>query len=90
MTTGQNLGHFFIAIDIEAFMPIKKFEQRISHFLNDVESSKLAPGNTQILIPGEREFRTYQERTVNGIPYDEDCINEINMLCTDLKLAVRI
>ncbi|MFD2671708.1 Ldh family oxidoreductase [Marinicrinis sediminis] len=63
----QNVGHFFIAMDIGRMMPVAQFKQRMDEYIEDLKAEPKAPGVNEILIPGELEFRREQERKQQGI-----------------------
>ena len=53
-------------------MPIEEFRQRMLAFIADLKSNPLAPGSTEILVPGERAHRTYLLSLENGVPLEAD------------------
>jgi uncharacterized oxidoreductase len=67
------LGNAFliIVIDIERFTPIADFEAQVSQLIDFVKASPTALDFDEVLIPGEKSFRTRQERLANGIPLDD-------------------
>lgn len=69
---GQNVGHLFMAIDIERFMPKKEFSARLSYFVGQIRQSQRAAGVETIFLPGEIEALTKREREKNGIPLPMD------------------
>jgi len=63
----QNVGHFFIAIDISRFMPIEQFKRRVDQYIRQIKSEPRAPGVNEILVPGEIERRQTEYRKRHGI-----------------------
>lgn len=63
----QNVGHFFVAIDINRFMPIETFKERMDLYIRGIKAEPKANGVAEILIPGELEHRRVMERKTNGI-----------------------
>lgn len=61
---------WFMAIRIEAFIPIDHFRQNISKLTDHVKSSRPVGKAGKILVPGEPEQRCMRDRTINGIPID--------------------
>jgi LDH2 family malate/lactate/ureidoglycolate dehydrogenase len=61
VTRGQDrapdLGHFFMAINPELFMPRADFLARVDRMVDAAKSSELAPGTREVLLPGEIEMR---------------------------------
>ena len=60
------LGHFFLAIDIEAICPLATFKTNTSKLLTALRSSKKAPGQDRIWTAGEPEHDARVERTAQG------------------------
>ncbi len=60
-------GVFFEAINIEDFVPIDEFKNRIDALIRRIKSSKLRPGFKEILLPGEPELKTEMKRQKEGI-----------------------
>ena len=64
-------GLTLIAIDVSAFQPLSEFSTLVNDLRHYVKSSPPAPGFTEVLVPGERDFHIRDERTRNGVPIDE-------------------
>lgn len=67
----QRRGVFFGAINIAAFTPLREFKDGVDAVIADIKSSRLAPHATEILIPGEPEWREQERRTRDGISLDD-------------------
>ncbi len=63
----QNVGHIFLAIDINRFMPIEFFKARMDQYITEIKAEPKAPGVEEIFIPGEIESIKAKERMENGI-----------------------
>ena len=57
-----------IAADISAFGPVVEFKQRVDATLQVIKGLARAPGVDELLYPGERGGRAFQERSRKGIP----------------------
>lgn len=79
-----HLGHFFIAIDTNAFLGADSFKTIAGNILRELRASKLAPGEKRIYTAGEKEYLCWLERKEKGIPLgtsvQNDFINVRNML----------
>lgn len=64
----QDVGHFFLAIKIEAFMPPETFFERMKESILRLKALQPAAGFEEVCYPGEREARVAIERSVKGIP----------------------
>lgn len=62
------LGHFFIAIDIEAFISLDEFKKTTGQILRDLRNSNKAPGQDHIYTAGEKEYLAGLEREGKGVP----------------------
>jgi LDH2 family malate/lactate/ureidoglycolate dehydrogenase len=66
--TPYRLGHFFMAIDTEAFMGADTFKKTAGDILRALRASTPAPGETRIYTAGEKEYLTWLERRDKGVP----------------------
>ena len=62
------LGHFFIAIDTEAFMGLESFKKTAGNILRELRASRKAPGCDRIFTAGEKEYEVWLERKDKGVP----------------------
>lgn len=62
------LGHFFIAIDIEHFVPLSVFKRISGAILRDLRNSQKAPGAERIYTAGEKEYEARKYRMQHGCP----------------------
>jgi LDH2 family malate/lactate/ureidoglycolate dehydrogenase len=78
-----HLGHWFIAIQIEAFTDPAAFKKTSGDILRELRASKKAAGHDRIYTAGEKEYLAYIDRKAHGIPINaavkkslEDARNE--------------
>ncbi|MCR5485290.1 MAG: Ldh family oxidoreductase [Clostridiales bacterium] len=69
--TKFHLGHFFIAIDTNAFMGEESFKKTAGEILRALRASQKAPGQDRIYTAGEKEWDVWQERKDKGVPINE-------------------
>lgn len=62
------LGHFFIAIDIEHFVPMTVFKRIAGAIMRDLRASEKAPGEERIYTAGEKEYEARKYRMEHGCP----------------------
>ena len=79
-------GIFMEALKVESFIPLRDFYAEVEKFIKFVKSSKIAPGFKEILVPGEPENRTLQERNKKGIFIDDTTWQEIKNRAKELKV----
>jgi uncharacterized oxidoreductase len=64
-------GVCFLAIDPTRFVPLDRFRSLMDDLSVYVKSSPSADGAGEVLMPGEKEFRTRCARLEGGIPVDD-------------------
>lgn len=80
------LGHFFTAIDINAFTELDEFKKTTGDILRALRASKKAPGQERIYTAGEKEYLTSIERGKHGVPVGESLQKDILDLVKELDL----
>jgi LDH2 family malate/lactate/ureidoglycolate dehydrogenase len=70
-------GHFFLALDIEAFGPRATFEARMEQMIAEVKAVPLAPGFDEILYPGELEARNEARHARDGLELPEKTVADL-------------
>jgi len=82
-----HLGHFFIAIDTEAFMGLDSFEETTGEILRELRAAEKVPGAKRIYTAGEKEHLVWQERKETGVPVNESVQNDLVNLRDDAGLT---
>ena len=62
------IGHFFLAIDIEEFLPLERFKTIAGNIMRDLRGSRKAPGEDHIFTAGEKEHLAWRIRQTRGCP----------------------
>ncbi|MDF2655027.1 MAG: mdh [Bacillota bacterium] len=84
-----HLGHFFIAIDTEAFLGADSFKKTTGDILRTLRASTLAPGESKIYTAGEKEHLVWLERKDKGVPVGEAVQKEFIEVRNSLGLPHR-
>lgn len=63
-----NVGHFFAAIDVRAFRPLREFKRDMDHLLTMLRESPRAEGQDRIYVHGEKSAAYEAQRRAKGIP----------------------
>jgi len=71
------LGHFFIAIDPEAFMGAEVFKKIAGNILRELRNSKKAEGHDRIYTAGEKEYLAKMERKEKGLYVNESVCKDL-------------
>lgn len=72
-----HLGHFFMAIDTEAFMGLDAFKKTAGDILRTLRASQKAPGEERIYTAGEKEYLVWLDRKDKGLPLTKASIEDI-------------
>jgi LDH2 family malate/lactate/ureidoglycolate dehydrogenase len=86
VTRPQDLGHLFLAIDVNAFQPLETFYQRVDMIISRHKAMPRAEGVDEILMPGEPEHRTRQHRCQAGIPFGPGVLRHVEQSLADLEI----
>ncbi|GAB4185917.1 MAG: Ldh family oxidoreductase [Thalassobaculales bacterium] len=73
----QNVGHLFIALRRDLFLPAEAFDARMAEFTARTKALPRAQGFTEILIPGEPEARSDARHRRTGIPLGAEVLAEL-------------
>jgi ureidoglycolate dehydrogenase (NAD+) len=76
-----------IVIDIARFMPLAEFLERVVEFISDLKSNPLGPGETEILLPGERAHRSQLYCLENGVALEKDIAVALRAWAERLNVA---
>lgn len=85
----QNVGHFFLVIDINQFMPLEDFKKRMDLYIREIKAEPKAEGISEIFIPGEIEHRRSNEHKKNGIVLSPKVVEELNEIGKKYGLDLR-
>ncbi len=72
-----NVGHFFIAIDIESFRPFSDFVKDLEALLEQIVLSAKVAGESRIYVHGEKEYEQTLEYRRAGIPILAPVVEEL-------------
>ncbi|MDR0530996.1 MAG: Ldh family oxidoreductase [Oscillospiraceae bacterium] len=84
-----HLGHFFIAIDIEAFLGLDAFKQTAGNIMRALRASQKAPGQEHIFTAGEKEWNVWLSRKDSGVPINEAVQKELCAVRDKLGLTAK-
>jgi LDH2 family malate/lactate/ureidoglycolate dehydrogenase len=86
----QGTCHSFMAIDPECFTGREKFKKEMDSYIKSIKESGKAKNVTEILIPGELEYRTEAERLKQGIPLESTTLRELLALGKSLGIPLSL
>jgi L-2-hydroxycarboxylate dehydrogenase (NAD+) len=64
----QNLGHFFLALDIAAFGPVDEFRRTTGDIVRHLRAARRVDGEGRIFTAGEKEWENEARIREEGIP----------------------
>jgi uncharacterized oxidoreductase len=73
-------GALLMAINVKHFSSEEVFSGQVRSLIAHIKSCPPAPGNDEVFVPGEIEYRTAQRRRKEGIRLDDVVWNEIEAL----------
>lgn len=83
----QDVSHLFIALDIAWFMPLDAFKARMDAFIRDIKAARLRPGFSEILVPGEIDYRREMHYREHGAQLDSVIFDQLAELARTLNLS---
>lgn len=75
----MSVGHFFMAINIEAFRPIFDFKRDMDELLGLLVDSPKVAGQERIFIHGEKEFEMAEKYRRVGVPLPEEVVESLKL-----------
>jgi L-2-hydroxycarboxylate dehydrogenase (NAD+) len=80
------VGHFFLAINTEAFIGTEQFKKTAGNIMRGLRSAKLDPKEEKIYTAGEKEYLAENHRKKSGIPLNKSLQNDIKIMQEELGL----
>ena len=82
-TRGQDVGHFFLAMRPDLFMPADAYADRARDYAERLKAGRKAAGFEEILLPGEPEARRAEQTRRTGLPLSAQDIASIDAAAKD-------
>lgn len=79
------LGHFYIAIDINAFIGLEKFKLCLQEMMNAVREEPSQESEIPIQVPGDPEKQIYNQRYKQGIPVSPTAYERLRNLGKEIN-----
>jgi L-2-hydroxycarboxylate dehydrogenase (NAD+) len=83
------IGHFFLAIDVEHFIPLAEFKKIAGDILRELRSSTKSPGASRIYTAGEKEYYHTQRILAEGVEITPGVQKALQTLRLELGLPGR-
>jgi len=78
----HNIGHFFLAIDPRAFRGDGEFEDDLDQVIDTLHGAKRADPAQPVLVAGDPEMATRQERLEGGVPIPDDLMDQLRAVAS--------
>jgi len=79
-------GTLMLAMNIAHFVPPEDFTAQVDEFYTSVKSTPVLDGFSEVLVPGDPEVRSRQERLAAGIPLPDHTWQSIEALADELNV----
>jgi LDH2 family malate/lactate/ureidoglycolate dehydrogenase len=86
----RNNGHLFLSLNIEAFMEITEFKQRIDELIRIVKAAPKIKEEIDIVLPGEKEWLRKLSQVKDSVQIPEQMFTIITSLCEEYALKVPV
>ena len=86
--TAADQSGFFMAMDIECFVPLQAFKDDMDHLMEEVSKMKPFPGFTEAALPGGRAWKKEREYVRDGIPISAAAMKSLKKLAGEFDLPV--
>lgn len=80
-------GHFFIAIDVTAFMDLSGFKKRMEHLINEIKDQPLAEGSKEIFLPGEIEYLSRKSCEKVGVQVGSEVLKSLDEFSDEIHVS---
>ncbi len=87
---GDGNGMFVMALEIEAFLPVKQYVDHIEAMADALSGAPTAPGVERVLLPGEPELLSASRRGRDGIPIAQATMDELHELAGELGVTLGV
>lgn len=83
-------SHLMMAMNISAILEPEEMKARMTDFVDKIHASPMWDDSKEMLLPGEPEFRTEQQRKANGIPLPPQLFEDLTALGQELGVEQRL
>lgn len=81
------LGHFFLALDIEHFIPLEVSKRITGQIMRALQNARMAPGQDRIYVAGEKEHEMEAVVRERGIPVNRNLRRELRTMRDELTIG---
>jgi LDH2 family malate/lactate/ureidoglycolate dehydrogenase len=81
-------GCWFAAWRIDAFRDLDDFKRDMKRLVDHLRSLRPREGVEAVLVPGDPEAVARVDRLANGIPLDDETVEQLQRLGDELSVAI--
>jgi LDH2 family malate/lactate/ureidoglycolate dehydrogenase len=81
------LGHFFLAVDIQHFVPLEVSQRITGQIMRDLQGAHRAPGQERVYVAGEKEHERQELVRQRGIPVNRNLRRDLQAVRDDLGIV---
>ena len=81
-------GLFMQVYDVAAFTPLEGYQRNVRSVLDAMKSIPPAPGFEEVLVPGDFEHRSRQQRLAEGIDVPAETFNKLEQWADKLNVSL--
>ncbi|HBX68336.1 MAG TPA: lactate dehydrogenase [Chloroflexi bacterium] len=81
------IGHFFLAINIENFIPLDEYRKITGDIMRELRNSPKVPGQPRIYTAGEKEYYNAKHVMENGVEIAPGVQKALKSLSEELKVS---
>jgi LDH2 family malate/lactate/ureidoglycolate dehydrogenase len=85
---GEGLGHFLGAMRIDGFRPASDFKTEMDRWIRRFHAATPADAGQPVLVPGDPERLSEQERLHSGIPLVDAVVADLQALAAKSKVKL--
>jgi LDH2 family malate/lactate/ureidoglycolate dehydrogenase len=86
MLDAWGIGHFAMALDLEAFAGSAVFLGLLERLVISVTESRRSPDVSRILLPGQLEWERRTERVAQGIPVSSLVLSSLDAFAGEIGI----
>ena len=80
------LGQFFMAINVEHFVPLPLFRQIVGDMVRALHAARKVPGEDRIYVAGEKEHEREREIREKGVPVNRNLRQQLQFMRDTLNV----
>ena len=86
----SNCGHLMIALSIEAFQPLARFNASMEKFADEIKAVPTAKGFDEVFYPGEIEANNDKRNRRDGILFPDDTLADLRRIARETGLEATL